>query len=125
MSAPRTRSCSGEPGSRSLSWVKSTWVSARVSAPRRFCASCGVGPGTAAGGAGGVVGVVGIAVVAVAGAGADVGAGAGSSSWGGAVLADTVNATSSLVNASSIHPSKAVIASQDMCTVCKHRITPC
>jgi hypothetical protein len=53
--------------------------------------------------------------------GVDAGAGKGASSWGGAVLADTVNATSSSVN----HPSKAVIASQDMCTVCKHRITPC
>ncbi|CAK7287142.1 exported hypothetical protein [Streptomyces misionensis JCM 4497] len=80
--------CSGVPGASCFSSVKSTWVSARVSAPRRF-------PGVTE-------------------------AGTGASSWGGAVLADTVNATSS-VN----HPSKAVIASQDMCTVCKHLITPC
>lgn len=103
----------------------------------------GPGPGAGAGGSGGVGAAAGPdggfgAVVCVRGRAGDGGGAdgravalalAGASSWGGAVLADTVNATSSFVNDPStypsIHPSKAVIASQDMCTVCKHPITPC
>src|SRR5690606_41603043 len=123
-------------------WATGPAVGARGSGPRRLAGLCsGSGSGsrdsaTVAGGrepSGGCVPAGGCAPdedgVAGAGTGSGERAGAGAWadtwSWGGAVLADTVNATSSSVKRPSTHPSKAVIASQDRLTVCKHPHIPC